>query len=261
MNFRNTFYRSLCFLMAAISIDAAANQVPIRLPTNQIVQLDYAGIEYWNDTSPNGSPNFVVDTGDSFQGLLLIDRITGKRTGRDFSNQLYEKELIIHFKFCVVDGPDENDHLEFDICDGFFRFYVREEPNEPLVLDPMTYSEEDMVALAETGSSWMEILPDTLFQSVNDPDPNPISGTTGTLNRAWSYISTNNTGYDLLSRRIRSRLGENGDHLWRKYHRPDLKAPFTFDNHVNLPPNFDAFSPRVYFDIFGEIRVRAKRAD
>jgi hypothetical protein len=116
-----------------------------------------------------------------------------------------------------------------------------------------------MVALAETGSSWMEILPDALFQSVNDPDPDFIPGTTGTLNRAWSYISTNNTGYDFLSLPIRSQLGENGEHLWRGFHRPDLNAPLIFDNHVNLPPHIDVSDHRVYFDIFGEIRVRAEK--
>ena len=245
-------------------VSVARAEVPIELPINRIAQLDYAGIEYWNDnnTPPGTFP--IVNAGDSFSGVLLIENITDEKGKANFSAQLEDKELVIHFQFSVVAGPDDENHLEFNLLGGdFFRFYVRDlDILEPLILDTVMYSEAELVAFVTQGEMWLTIEDNVpFFESVNNPDPNPIPGTTGTLNRAWSDVSTNETGYSLLSLPIRTILSQNSMHnLDGDSHRDHLSSA-TFDNRVNLPPGFDTHSSRLFFNIFGEFRLRAIQSD
>lgn len=218
-----------------------SHALPFTLPSGEITRLSYVGQELFIDANGNGLP----ERGDAFQGIVNISQIQGATTGDNFSSQLADKELTGHFRFSITDHSSNFSHLEFGLLSGdFFNFYVGQGPSKNF--DP---SAPDAYARASDGQFWLGIQPGGFFESVNDGQPN---GTT--LNRAWSDITINDTGYFLHSDFLRTALGREAQHIIGSQSHGDHSTQGIFDNQT---AGFSPFSPQFTFNIFGEFDVFA----
>jgi hypothetical protein len=213
----------------------------ITLSSGEITRLSYTGQELFMDTNKNGRP----DTGDVFEGIVNITQIQGATSGANFSSQLADNELTGYFHFSVTGNSSNFSHLEFGLLSGdFFNFYVGQGSSKNF--DP---SSLDAYARASDGQFWLGVQPGGFFESVNDRQPD---GTT--LNRAWSDITINNTGYFLHGDFLRTILGKDAQHIVGSQSHGDHSTQGIFDNHVAGP---SPFSPRFTFNIFGEFDIFA----
>jgi hypothetical protein len=75
-----------------------------------------------------------------------------------------------------------------------------------------------------------------------------------TLNRAWTDITANNTGYLLTPEFLRTLLGGDSQHFIGGQIHGDHAVQAIFDNRV---AGFSPYFPRFTFNIFGELDVLA----
>ena len=254
-------------LLGVVGLSVPAQAMPILLPAGEIAKLDYIGAEFFLENP--STTNFQVDPGESFEGALLFTNITNGSGSKNLSGQLANKELTLHFKFTALrtfstmDPANDLDHIDFGLVgDDFVRFYVGEGPTKNFdlsLLDPISLSSgfppplplparaeiprDDIIAMANDGELWIEILPgDDFFESVNDRVP----GTTPpfqTRNLAWQNITVNNTGYSFLPTEFFTSLGLPGispDHVWDGNLHGDHAVQMAFTNEAF------AFSPSFF---------------
>lgn len=268
----------------------------IDLYTNQVSTLRYSGIEFLQHKTINPDRGIpipgVILPGDVFSGVLVIESIEDQNGNDDddLSGQFQRKELAIHFQYTVVSGSnvstDPDRHFEFDILEGdFMRIYQGRDKNnqddsvrdllhspvfDPLApeFDPSMENRDELVSRATDGDLWLEFSTEG-FESVNDPTANVpgepvfIPGTTGTINRGWNNVETNETRYELKSQTLRTILGRNADHLLDEelndFYIPhgDHSTQMIFNNFASdlitfLPPD------QLFLNIFGDISLWAE---
>jgi hypothetical protein len=95
------------------------------------------------------------------------------------------------------------------------------------------------------------LLQSRCFQPSPDPEEKMVPKQQGsTLNRAWTDITANNTGYLLTPEFLRTLLGGDSQHFIGGQIHGDHAVQAIFDNRV---AGFSPYFPRFTFNIFGEL--------
>ncbi len=114
----------------------ASPDVPIQLLTDEVNKLKFVNYEKWYDDG-----DWIMDTGDYFEGIFKAESIRNISGSSDLSSQLMTTELTGHFKFSVIGGSHPLNgpgHADLALLAGsaggggvsdFIRFYTDETPD------------------------------------------------------------------------------------------------------------------------------------